>query len=136
MPFSIRPIDPILFKRIYTPALAAELDEYIYDSRSWIREQCGKLWVIDEQRHACLFWVHMPDRLSSQQSYVFASSQGVVLLRQFESSRYSIIHASPELAGHMETVRTMMREAILAGGDRLNGTNESSVRESSSLWVV
>lgn len=131
MPFSIQPIDPTLFKSIYTHAMAAELDEYIYASRSWIGEQSRQRWAIDEQRRACLFWVHMPDRVSSQQSYVFAWNRGVVLLRQFELSRYSIIYASPGLTPCMEEVRDMMREAIVIGGDRLHDINDRSLSESS-----
>lgn len=131
MPFSIQAIDPSLFNSIYTHAMARELDEYVYASRSWIGELSGQPWAIDEQRRACLFWVHMPDRVSSQQSHVFAWNHGVVLLRQFEPSRYSIIYASARLNHCMETVRDMMREAIVAGGDRLHGLNGRSVSESS-----
>lgn len=131
MPFSIQRIDPALLNSIYTHAMARELDEYIYASRSWIGELSHQKWAIDGQRRACLFWVHMPDRLSSQQSYVFAWNHGVVLLRQFEPSRYSILYASPRLNHCMETVRDMMREAIVVGGDRLSSVHGKSVSESS-----
>lgn len=131
MPFSIRPIDAELFASIYTPAMARELDEHIYASRSWIGELSRQNWAIDEERRACMFWVHMPDRVSCQQSYVFAWNQGVVLIRQFEVSRYSIVHASPRLNLWIDEVRSMMREALLKGGKLLDGPSPAK----DSTWA-
>lgn len=131
MSFVITSIDPKLFAEIYTPAMAQELDEHIFYPQDGLEELVGKRWAVDEERRACLFWVHLPDRIGRQQSYVFAWNHKVALIREFENCRYSIVYASPGLTERMDAARNMMREAILIGGHLLDGLSGESETESS-----
>lgn len=124
MAFEIKTIDPALFAEIYTPKVTKELDRFIYPSRNWIDDIGGQTWAFDEARRACLIWVHMADRLDSQQSYALVWDSDVVLISQVDYCRYAIVHASEGLQRRMDETKEMMREALRVGGELLDGTTD------------
>ena len=124
MAFEIKPIDPKLFAEFYTPAVARELDQFIYASRIWTKDLSGKRWAIDEQRGACFLWVHMADRMNSDRSYALVWQGWVVLISQKAYCQYVIVYASEKVHSRMDEVEEMMREALRLGGEFLDGTTD------------
>lgn len=124
MAFEIKPIDPALFTEIYTPAVAKELDQYIYASRNWVKNIDGQTWAIDEAKKACLIWVRMGDRMNGDTSYALVWDGRVALISQKAYCKYAIVYASSTLQEVMNEVKEMMREALRIGGESLDGTTD------------
>lgn len=131
MTFSIKPIDPKLFAEIYTPAVAKELDQFIYATNNWSNDLSLRTWAIDESDRACLLQVKMADRMNSDQSYAFVWNQNVVLIKEVRYSTFAIVHASQALSSQMDQVTQMMRGALRVGGRLLNG-----VTDPNHSWAV
>lgn len=125
MAFEIKPIDPTLFAQIYTPAVAKELDQFIYASRNWIGDLNEKRWAIDKSRQACLIWVHMLDRMNSDHCFALVWNQQVVLIKEVGYCQYSVVYASPSLGERLNDAKEMMREALQMGGRFLRGSQET-----------
>lgn len=126
MAFEIKSIDPTLFAEIYTPAVAKELDQYIYASRNWIGDLSGRSWAIDDVRRACVIWVHMADRMNGDHCFAFVWNQQVVLIKEIDYCRYSIVHASSTLGDRLGDAKKMIEEALRAGGRFLRGALEAN----------
>ncbi len=124
MAFEIKNIDPVLFAEIFTPTVMKELNRRIHIPRNWIADIDRRRWAIDEEKRACVIWVHMADRMNSQQSYSLVWNDQVMLISQLQYCRYDIVYASAGLQEGMADAKDLMREALRVGGEHLDGTTD------------
>jgi hypothetical protein len=125
MTFEIKLIDREAFDEIWTSEVAKQLDGgYIYSTENWSQDLSRRTWAIDEEKRACLIWVHMADRLNGANCYAYVMRGEFALIRNISYCTYSVVTVSAGLQSRIEEVKQMVGDALRAGGVHLDGVTD------------
>lgn len=123
MPFEIKPVDRTTFEAIWTPAVRAQLDEFIYGTDHWFDDMDIRpnLWVIDETTQTTLIRVGMANKFDAADCYALVQRNEFALIRNVSWGTYTIAAYSTGFSKRMDEAEELVTKALLVGGQRLDG---------------
>jgi hypothetical protein len=126
MTFEIKPINRSAFDAVWTPEIARQLDKVIYETESWINELEGRTWAVDATKRAYVIKVLMANRMDGAICYALVQDGEFALIRKVKYGIYSIVETSAGFENRLDDVKQMIEEALLIGGEFLNGKGAKS----------
>lgn len=126
MTFEIKPIDRGTFDTVWTPEIARQLDKIIYATENWIDELEGRTWAVDEIKGAHFIRVQMANRMDGATCYALIQDGEFALIRKVKYGVYTIVVTSAGFRVRLGEVQQMIEEALLLGGEFLNGKGAKS----------
>jgi hypothetical protein len=135
MAFEIKPIDIKIFRSIWVPEVQVPLDRLIYPTENWTDELSDSSWAVDHLEGAYVIKVVMSNRMDGANCYVLVKNSEFALIRNVRYGIYTVVKVSTGFENSLDQVYSMVEEALLLGGERLNGEG-AKYRALNGYWPV